>query len=389
MKIEISQRLKSLPPYLFAEIDRMKKEAIVNGRDIIDLGVGDPDMPTPIHIIESLYESAQDPANHRYALNYGMPQFRKEIADWYMKRFQVKLDPDAEILPLIGSKEGIAHIPLAFINPGDEAIIPDPCYPPYKSGTIFAGGVCHTVPMLESNGFLPDLDKIDYQVAKRAKLIFLNYPNNPTAAIADEEFFKKVVDFATENNIIVCHDAAYSEIYFDGYKPLSFLRIDGAKEIGVEFHSLSKTYNMTGWRIGFATGNRKIIQALAAVKSNIDSGIFQAVQFAGIVALKTDESHINSLNQMYKSRRDVLVDGLNALGWKVPKPKATFYVWMPVPPGYTSNEFSKMLLEKCDIVTTPGIGFGHNGEGYIRMALTVSEDRLKEAVGRIKKLHEK
>lgn len=388
MKIEISQRLKSLPPYLFAEIDRMKKEAIVNGRDIIDLGVGDPDMPTPIHIIESLYESAQDPANHRYALNYGMPQFRKEIANWYMKRFSVKLDPGTEILPLIGSKEGIAHIPLAFINPGDEAILPDPCYPPYKSGTIFAGGICHIVPMLESNGFLPDLDKIDYQVAKRAKIIFLNYPNNPTAAIANEEFFKKVVDFATENNIIVCHDAAYSEIYFDGYKPLSFLQIDGAKEIGVEFHSLSKTYNMTGWRIGFATGNREIIQALATVKSNIDSGIFQAVQFAGVVALKTDESHINGLNQMYKSRGDVLVDGLNALGWNVPKPKATFYVWMPVPPGYTSNEFSKMLLEKCDIVTTPGIGFGHNGEGYIRIALTVSEDRLKEAVGRIKKLHQ-
>ncbi len=389
MKIEISQRLKSLPPYLFAEIDRMKKEAIVNGRDIIDLGVGDPDMPTPIHIIESLYESAQDPVNHRYALNYGMPQFRNEIANWYMKRFSVKLDPDTEILPLIGSKEGVAHIPLAFINPGDEAIIPDPCYPPYKSGTIFAGGICHIVPMLESNGFLPDLDKIDYQVAKRAKIIFLNYPNNPTAAIANEEFFKKVVDFATENNIIVCHDAAYSEIYFDGYKPLSFLQIDGAKEIGVEFHSLSKTYNMTGWRIGFATGNREIIQALAAVKSNIDSGIFQAVQFAGVVALKTDESHKNGLNQMYKSRRDALVGGLNALGWNVPKPKATFYVWMPVPPGYTSNEFSRMLLEKCDIVTTPGIGFGHNGEGYIRIALTVSEDRLKEAVGRIKKLHEK
>ncbi|UCH12221.1 MAG: LL-diaminopimelate aminotransferase [Candidatus Omnitrophota bacterium] len=389
MKIEISQRLKNLPPYLFAEIDRMKKEAIVNGRDIIDLGVGDPDMPTPIHIIESLYESAQNPANHRYALNYGMPLLRNEMASWYKKRFQVKLNPDTEILPLIGSKEGIAHIPLAFINPGDEAIIPDPCYPPYISGTIFAGGVCHIVPMLESNGFFPDLDKIDCQVAKRAKLIFLNYPNNPTAAIANEEFFKKVVDFATENNIIVCHDAAYSEIYFDGCKPLSFLQIDGAKEIGVEFHSLSKTYNMTGWRIGFAIGSSEIIKALAAVKSNIDSGIFQAVQFAGIVAMKTDKSHINSLSQMYKSRRDVLADGLNALGWKVPKPKATFYVWMPVPPGSTSTEFSKMLLEKCDIVTTPGIGFGRNGEGYIRMALTVSEDRLKEAVGRIKKLHEK
>lgn len=387
MKIEISRRLRSLPPYIFVEIDKMKKEAIVSGRDIIDLGVGDPDVPTPMHIIESLYESAQDPSNHRYALSYGMPQLRKEIANWYKKRFSVELDPDAEVLPLLGSKEGIAHIPLAFINPGDEALVPDPCYPPYKSGTIFAGGICHIMPLLEQNGFLPDLGKIDYQVAKRAKIMFLNYPNNPTTAVASETFFKKVVDFASENNIIVCHDAAYSEIYLDDYKPLSFLQIDGAKEVGVEFHSLSKTYNMTGWRIGFATGNREVIKALAEVKANIDSGIFQAVQFAGIVALKTNDSHIDKLNQMYKSRRNILLDGLNAVGWKVPKPKATFYVWTPVPPGYTSTELSKMLLEKCDIVTTPGVGFGPNGEGYIRMALTVSEERLKEAMDRIKKLH--
>ena len=389
MKIEISQRLKSLPRYLFAEIDRMKKEAIISGRDIIDLGIGDPDTPTPMHIIESLYESAQDPVNHRYALNYGMPQLRLEIANWYMKRFSVELDPDTEVLPLIGSKEGIAHIPLAFLNPGDEAIIPDPCYPPYKSGTIFAGGICHIVPLLESNGFLPDLEKIDPQAVKRAKIMFLNYPNNPTAAIANEDFFKKAVGFARENSIIVCHDAAYSEIYFDDYKPLSFLQTDGAKEVGVEFHSLSKTYNMTGWRIGFAVGNKGIIQALAKVKSNIDSGVFQAVQFAGIIALKSGSGHINQLNQVYRSRRDVLVDGLNAIGWKAAKPKATFYVWMPVPSGYTSSELSMMLLEKCDIVTTPGVGFGPSGEGYIRMSLTISEERIKEAVDRIKKLHAK
>ena len=389
MKIEVSQRLRSLPPYLFAEIDRIKKELILKGRDIIDLGVGDPDTPTPIHIIESLYESAQEPSNHRYALNYGMPQLRREIANWYKNRFSVKLDPDAEVLPLIGSKEGIAHLPLAFLNPGDEALIPDPCYPPYKSGTIFAGGICHIMPLLEKNNFLPDLDTIDYQVAKRAKIMFLNYPNNPTSAVCGKEFFKKVVEFASENNIIVCHDAAYSEIYFDGDKPVSFLETDGAKEVGVEFHSLSKTYNMTGWRLGFATGNKDVIRALAEVKSNIDSGIFQAVQFAGIVALKTDDSHLNQMNQLYKTRRDVLVDGLNSLGWNVPKPKATFYVWIPVPPGRTSAEFSKLLLEKCDIVTTPGIGFGHNGEGYIRMTLTVPEERLKEAVDRIKRLHGK
>jgi len=389
MKIEISQRLKSLPPYLFAEIDKMKKAAMASGRDIIDLGVGDPDTPTPIHIIESLYKSAQDADNHRYALNYGIPQLRTEIADWYKRRFSVNLDPDTEVLPLIGSKEGIAHIPLAFLNHGDEALVPEPCYPPYKSGTIFAGGVCHIMPLLEKNGFLPDLDAIDYQIAKRAKIMFLNYPNNPTAAIADEAFYKKVIAFAKENNIIVCHDAAYSEISFDDYKPVSFLQIDGAKEVGVEFHSLSKTYNMTGWRIGFATGNKEIIRALGNVKANIDSGIFQAVQFAGIVALKSDEKHIKKLNKMYQSRRDVLIDGLNAIGWKTPKPKATFYAWIPVPPGYTSTELSKMLLEKCDIVVTPGVGFGHNGEGYIRMALTVSQERIKEALDRIKKLHEK
>lgn len=389
VKIDTADRLKQLPPYLFAEIDRIKKRAVREGRDIIDLGVGDPDKPTPMHIIESLYKAARDPTNHRYALDMGLLQLREAIARWYKRRFKVVLDPETEVLPLIGSKEGIAHIPLAFINHGDEVLIPDPCYPPYKSGTIFAGGVPYLTPLLAENDFMPDLDGIDYQVAKRAKIMFINYPNNPTAAVCTESFFKKVVDFATENNIIVCHDAAYSEISFDGYKPLSFLQMEGAKEVGVEFHSLSKTYNMTGWRLGFACGDADIISALRTVKSNIDSGIFQAVQFAGVVALEGDQSHLDELNNIYQRRRDILVEGLNGLGWKVAKPKATFYVWAPVPPGYTSNELSKMLLEKADIVTTPGVGFGPNGEGYIRMALTVSEDRLKEAVDRIKRLHKK
>lgn len=386
-KIDTAERLKQLPPYLFAEIDRIKKKAIKEGRDIIDLGVGDPDRPTPMHIIESLYKAARDPSNHRYALDAGLLQLREAIARWYKRRFQTVLDPETEVLPLIGSKEGIAHIPLAFINHGDEVLIPDPCYPPYKSGTIFAGGVPYLMPLLAENDFMPDLDGIDYQVARRAKLMFINYPNNPTAAVATESFFKKVVDFAAENNIIVCHDAAYSEISFERYRPLSFLQIEGAKQTGIEFHSLSKTYNMTGWRLGFACGNADIISALRTVKSNIDSGIFQAVQFAGMVALEGDQSHLDELNNIYQRRRDVLVDGLNALGWKVKKPKATFYVWAPVPPGYTSNELSRLLLEKADLVTTPGVGFGPNGEGYIRMALTVSEDRLKEAVDRIKRLH--
>jgi len=385
--IEIADRLKNLPPYLFAEIDKIKKKARDEGRDIIDLGVGDPDKPTPMHIIDKLHQAASDPQNHRYAMDMGLLKLRETIADWYKRRFDVSLDPEKEILPLIGSKEGIAHIPLAFINHGDEVLVPDPCYPPYKSGTILAGGVPYLMPLLAENGFLPDLDAIDYQVAKRAKIMFLNYPNNPTSAIATEEFFKKAIEFANENDIIICHDAAYSEMSYDGYKPKSFLEIEGAKDVGIEFHSLSKTYNMTGWRLGFACGREDVVSALRTVKSNIDSGIFQAVQFAGIIALESDQAHIDELNQMYQRRRDVLVDGLNDLGWKVEKPKATFYVWIPVPPGYTSNELTKSLLEKADIVTTPGVGFGPNGEGYIRMALTVSEERLREAVERIEKLH--
>jgi LL-diaminopimelate aminotransferase len=387
VKAERAGRLKNLPPYLFAEIDRIKKKAVKDGRDIIDLGIGDPDKPTPIHIIERLYEAAKDPENHRYAMDMGLLKLRQGIASWYKRRFNVNLDPDTEVLPLIGSKEGIAHLPLAFINHGDEALIPDPCYPPYKSGTILAGGVPYLMPLLAENDFLPDLEAVDYQVAKRAKIMFLNYPNNPTAATATEEFYKKAIGYAEEHNIIICHDAAYSEMSYDGYKPMSFLQVKGAKETGIEFHSLSKTYNMTGWRLGFACGNSDVISALRTVKSNIDSGIFQAVQFAGIMALETDPAHIDKLNAMYQRRRDVLVDGLNSIGWKVDKPKATFYVWIPVPPGYTSNELVKTLLEKTDIVTTPGIGFGPNGEGYIRMALTVPEDRLREAVDRIQRLH--
>lgn len=388
LKIERAGRLKHLPPYLFAEIDRIKKKAISDGRDIIDLGIGDPDKPTPMHIIEKLYEAAQEPENHRYAMDMGLLKLREAIASWYKRRFNVALNPDTEVLPLLGSKEGIAHMPLAFVNHGDEVLVPDPCYPPYKSGTILAGGVPYLMPLLPENNFLPDFDAIDYQVAKRAKIMFLNYPNNPTAAIATNEFFKKAIEYADANNIIICHDAAYSEMAYDGYRPASFLQVDGAKSAGVEFHSLSKTYNMTGWRLGFVCGNADVISALRTVKSNIDSGIFQAVQFAGIIALETDQAHIDKLNMMYQKRRDVLVDGFNALGWKVDKPKATFYVWIPVPPGYTSNELTKSLLQKADIVATPGVGFGPNGEGFIRMALTVTEARLEEAVDRIKRLHQ-
>ncbi len=386
LKINTADRFKKLPPYLFAQLDELKKEALAKGKDLIDFGIGDPDIPTPEHIIERLYEAVQDPETHRYPTNFGLMQLRQAAAKWYEGRFGVEVDPNTEILPLIGSKEGISHIPLAFLNPGDVALVPDPCYPPYKSGTILAGGVPYLMPLLEANNFLPVFKDIDRQVARQAKLMFLNYPNNPTTATASKEFFEEAVKFARDNNIIICHDAAYSEIAFDGYKPVSFLEVDGAKEIGIEFHSLSKTYNMTGWRMGFALGNKKVINCLAQVKSHIDSGIFRAVQFAGIVALSNTD-HLAELLSIYKERRDLLVEGLKGLGWNINKPKATFYVWASVLSGYTSMELSKILLDKYGIVVTPGVGFGQNGEGFIRFALTVSVGRIKESMERIKKFH--
>ena len=386
INIEKSERLKALPPYLFAEIDKMKEEAEAQGRDIIDLGVGDPDQPPPSRIIKSLYRAALRPGAHRYALNWGRADLRQAIASWYKKRFNVELDPKREILPLIGSKEGIAHIPLALLNPGDLALVPEPSYPPYRAGVIFAGGRVCPLPLLKENGFLPDLDTITGQTKQEAKLLFINYPNNPTSAIADETFFKRVAEFAKDANLVVCHDLAYSEIAFDGYTPLSFLQIEGAKERGIEFHSLSKTYNMTGGRIGWACGNSEVLKHLAQLKSNIDSGVFRAIQQAGITALSSTPSHKEKLLRLYQQRRDTLVDGLNALGWKVPRPKATFYVWAETPKEYSSLEFSKLLFERCGILTTPGIGFGESGEGFIRMTLTIDNKRIKEALKRLKGL---
>lgn len=384
MNIKISDRLNKLPPYLFVEIDRAKTKARQAGKDIIDLGVGDPDQPPPKFIIDALCQAVQDPNIHRYAFDAGQPEFRRSIAAWYKNRFGVELDPDTEVLPLIGSKEGIAHMPLAFVNPGDTVLVPEPCYPPYKGGSIFAGADIEIMPLLEENSFLPDIARV--KKAKKAKLMFVNYPNNPTAATAGLDFFNKVVEFAQRNNIIVCHDAAYSEINYDGYKPDSFLKADGAREVAVEFHSLSKTFNMTGWRVGFACGNAKIISGLSRVKSNIDSGIFNAIQKAGAIALNTKSDHIDKINRMYQERRDALVDGLNGIGWKVNKPKATFYVWARVPKGHDSMKLSGRLLEEADIVATPGVGFGPVGEGFIRMTLTVPVERLKEAVRRIGKI---
>lgn len=385
MKIEQAERLKKLPPYLFEEIDRAKQKAIDEGRPIIDLGVGDPDMPTPEFIIKKLQHSVEDSATHKYPFNKGIAVLRQEMALWYKNRFNVELDPDTQILPLLGSKEGIAHVPLAFVNPGDEVLIPDPGYPPYVSGAIFAGAKLNFMPLLAKNSFLPDLGAIDEATARRCKLMHINYPNNPTGAVCGVDFYREVVEFARKNEIIVCSDAAYTEMSFDGLLPPSFLEAEGAVDVGIEFHSLSKTFNMTGWRVGMAVGNAQSIAALAKVKANIDSGIFTPVQIAAVEALKNSEKVKKEMNDVYASRRDKLVSGLRSLGWNVPEIKATFYLWLPVIEGYDSTSMAKAMLEKADVIVTPGNGFGPSGEGYIRLALTVDEEKLEEAVTRIKK----
>ncbi|MEI6863318.1 MAG: LL-diaminopimelate aminotransferase [Candidatus Omnitrophota bacterium] len=385
MKIERSERIKKLPPYLFVELDKAKRKAREEGRDIIDLGIGDPDIPTPNFIIDALTKAARDPKNHRYPLDQGLPEFRSAVSAWFTKRYGVTLDPESEILPLIGSKEGIAHMPLAFVNPGDVVLVPDPCYPPYKSGTLFAGAEPVLMPLIEKNHFLPDLKAVNHAILHKVRMIFINYPNNPTGAVCDKKFFKDVVDFAKKHNIIVCQDAAYSEMGYDGYKAPSIFEVEGAKDVAVEFHSLSKTFNMTGWRIGFACGNRELIEGLAKIKSNMDSGVFFAIQWAGVAALANYDNHIEKVSKVYEERRDVLVGGLKELGRDVTSPSATFYVWTKVPHRFTSATLSKALLEKCDIVATPGNGFGENGEGYVRFALTVDKSRILEAMERIKK----
>ncbi|MDD5021015.1 MAG: LL-diaminopimelate aminotransferase [Endomicrobiaceae bacterium] len=385
MGIKYNDKLKKLPPYLFIEIDRKKKEAIARGADIIALGVGDPDMPTPEHIIKAGQEALSKSANHQYPFGAGMLSFRTAITDWYKSRFNVELNPADEVCTLIGSKEGIGHIHLGFINPGDVVLIPEPGYPVYNTGTIFTDGVPYFMPLLEQNNFLPDLDAIPQDILKKAKIIFINYPNNPTSAVAPREFLVKLVDFAKKNNIIVAYDNAYSEMYYEE-KPMSFLEIPGAKEVGVEFHSLSKTYNMTGWRIAWVCGNKDIVAGIAKVKDNYDSGAFQAVQEAGICALTSSQDCVEYMRKMYKERRDVLCDGLSKLGWQITKPKATFYVWAKIPKGYTSAQVVGKLLDECAIVCTPGNGMGVSGEGYVRFALTVPIPRIKQALERISKL---
>jgi len=384
--VELADRLKRLPPYLFAEIDKKKREARARGVDLIDMGIGDPDLPTAPHVIEALKRAAESPANHRYPDYEGLLSFRAAAAEWYRRRFGVSLDPETEVLTLIGSKEGTAHMPLAFVNPGDVVLVPDPGYPVYAAGTWFAGGEVHCMPLRRANGFLPDLDEIPAAVARRARLMYLNYPNNPTAATATAAFFARVVRFAQEHGIIVCHDAMYSELRFDGYRPPSFLETPGAREVGIEFHSLSKTYSMTGWRIGFAVGHAGALAGLGKVKTNVDSGVFQAVQEAGIAALTGPQDVAERYRRTYQDRRDVVVAGLRALGWEVDTPRAAFFVWAPVPGRLDSRTFAARLLDEVGCVVTPGVGFGPSGEGFYRIALTIDAKRLQEAMERLKRL---
>ncbi|MBI5640993.1 MAG: LL-diaminopimelate aminotransferase [Nitrospirae bacterium] len=384
--VEMASRVKNLPPYLFASIDKMKQEAKAKGIDLIDMSIGDPDMPTPSHIIDAMKVAVSKPEHHRYPSYEGMLSFREAVSDWYKRRFNVILDPRTEVLSLIGSKEGIGHIPLAFVEPGDTVLVPSPGYPVYPVSVMFAGGESHIMPLNEENGFLPDLKSIPQRTLMNTKLMFINYPNNPTSATASRAFYEEVINIADKYNIIVCHDAAYSEIYFDGEKPLSFMEIDGAKSVGIEFHSLSKTYNMTGWRIGFAVGNSQIIAGLGKIKTNLDSGVFQAIQEAAIVALNTDEKILADIRKTYQERRDLLYDGLTGMGLEVLKPKASFYLWTKVPKGFDSSSFVAHILDKAGVLSTPGNGFGAPGEGYIRFALTVSAARTKEAIERIKKI---
>jgi LL-diaminopimelate aminotransferase len=381
-----SERLRKLPPYLFAEIDKKKKAAIAAGRDVINLGVGDPDRPTPASIVRSLQHHAENPAFHQYALDQGAPELRRSIAAFCKRRYGIDLDPDTEILPLLGSKEGIAHLPLAVLNPGDISLVPDPCYPVYRSSSMFAGADVYSMPLEPGLGFRPDLDAIPADVFALARLMFLNYPNNPTGGVADRPFLEKVLDVARGHNFVIAQDAAYNEIYFEE-PPLSLLEVPGARERTIEFHSLSKTFNMTGWRIGFAIGGAPLIASLAQVKANVDSGIFTAIQQAGRVALDDYQSLAPPIRALYKERRDAFVSALRQIGWDVPTPQATFYVWIPCPGGHSSAALCTRLLEEADVVTTPGIGFGRTADGYLRAALTVETPRLLEAVERIGKLN--
>lgn len=382
--MKVSERLEKIPPYLFAEIDRKIAEAKAKGIDIISLGIGDPDKPTLQPVVDEMHKAIDNPQNHDYPPYNGTEQFRTAAKDWMKRRFDVDLNADTEILANIGSKEAIAHVFFAFVDKGDYTLVPDPGYPVYKNATIFAGGTPYAMPLLEKNGFLPDLDKIPEDIARKAKLMFINYPNNPTGATADLEFYKKAVAFCKKYDILLCSDMAYSEMTYDGYKAPSVLQVEGAKDVTLEFYSHSKSYNMTGWRVGFVAGNAAAIKALGTIKNNIDSGTFKAIQQAASAAFSVKQSYIDELNGMYQERRDVMVKGLQELGWDIKPTKATFYIWIPTPNGMSSEEFATLMLEKANVVVPPGIGYGKCGEGYIRIALTKDVEILKKALQRMK-----
>lgn len=384
-----ANRLKRLPLYLFTIIDELKQQARKEGKDVIDFGMGNPDKPTPKHIVDELCRQARRGENHRYSrpLDKSEVELRKAIAKWYFKRFGVKLEPATETLPLIGSKEGIAHLSLAFLNNDDIALVPSPAYPVHFNGVIMAGGILHNIPVTEEEGYLPDLYKVPKKIVNKTKLVFLSYPNNPTTACANLEFFRNVIRWARGKNIIIVHDLAYSDIVFDGYRAPSMLEVKGAKDVCVEFHTCSKSYNMAGWRIGFAVGNRHVLKSLAKTKSYIDFGLFKPIQYAAIKALTGPQECVHKTVQIYKKRIDALVDGLKDIGWAISKPKATFYVWARIPDKYsalTAMEFASLLIEEAGVVVAPGTGFGDHGEGFIRFAVVENEDRIREAVKRIK-----
>lgn len=383
--MRFAKRLEEIPPYLFAEIDRKRQEMIAAGVDIINLGVGDPDQPTPLHIRQAMHTALEDPQTHNYPPYRGTQAYREACCDWMERRFGVVgLDPETEVISSIGSKEAIHNTALAFVDPGDPVLVPDPGYPVYRSSTLFAGGKPYFLPLKPQNHFLPDLSTIPDEIARFAKLLWINYPNNPTGAIASLEDLAEMVAFCQKNDILLCHDHAYAEMAYDGYKPPSILQVPGAKEIVIEFHSLSKSYNMTGWRIGFVVGSSTAIQGLSQVKTNVDSGVFKAIQRAAIAAYSTTEADLKALMSVYQRRRDLLISGLQSLGWPIEPPKATLYVWAAVPSDYTSQEFVKFLLEKCGIVAPPGIGYGESGEGFFRLALTIEEKQIQAAIERMK-----
>jgi LL-diaminopimelate aminotransferase len=386
MKTRVAQRIAALPPYLFARIDELKAEQRRRGVDLIDLGIGDPDLPTPPHIVEALARAAAVPAHHRYPSYAGMPELRAAAAAFCQSRFGVTLDPASEVVALIGSKEGIAHLPVALVDPGDLVLCPDPGYPVYATGTTFVGGEVYPMPLRRERGFLPDLGAIPAAVAARAKLMWVNYPNNPTAALAPRGFYEELVAFARQHDIILASDLAYSEMYFGAEPPLSLLEIPGAKDVTIEFHSLSKTYNMTGWRVGFAAGQRELVGALGKVKTNVDSGVFEAVQVAAIAALSGDQACVAAQRAVYRARREVLCGGLQRAGFDVIVPEASFYCLVAVPAGQTALDYAGHILEETGVVVTPATGFGAGGEGFVRLTLCAPEARLAEAVARLTRM---